>query len=610
MASTTSAARAATRCTPRTRTRWKRSGRSTRSSARARSAAWSSSPPAPERRTSPSAGCCSSSSAIRSCGSCGSPTRSRCSISRPPASSGRAHQLPAGFERTLRIFAGDREPTSLLDRRHTHVACATIQTISRKLDRRSRRRTEVSNFLKGPTVVIVDEAHHVASSSYQTAAGPRGRRGDPRRRGAHRHAVGPGRAPGQDRRGLPAAGDLAHARGADRRGRARRLHRHARPHPPAHPGDGTGARAGRARRRPPDDRPAQARDAASATRSSCAPTRTRAEAWGRTLLFTTTIENADDACSQFKAAGIDARALHSQSEATLSDLRPWLKEHPQAVLISVGMLLEGRRSPGGANRADRPRDDQPQRPLADGRPCPARDRGGRRGDRERRLHAGRLGRLHRRAVADRPVGRRRQRRSPGRPAGRRGRGRRGAAGGRRSRAARAGARLADRARATPDRRRLRAARRHRAGLRPPVRAAARAPPARRPVPLARRRASPAGRRGSISSVSSSTSPSTARRPRFTLSLAASRRSTSPARSPTTRRGPMPNGRRIIAAAYDETRSPGRRLPQPAALRRGRRALAAPARAAAGARGPAARTSPAGRRSRGAPAAASNRRWTS
>src|SRR5262249_38744007 len=79
-----------------------------------------------------------------------------------------AHQLPAGFERTLRIFAGDREPTSLLDRRRTHVACATIQTVSRKLDRRSRRRTEVSNFLSGPTVVIIDEAHHVASRSYQT----------------------------------------------------------------------------------------------------------------------------------------------------------------------------------------------------------------------------------------------------------------------------------------------------------------------------------------------------------------------------------------------------------------------------------------------------------
>src|SRR6201999_1740016 len=78
-----------------------------------------------------------------------------------------AHQLPPAFQRVLRVFAGEREPTRLLDRRHTHVACATIQTISRKLARRSRRRTEVSNFLKGPTVVIVDEAHHVASRSYQ-----------------------------------------------------------------------------------------------------------------------------------------------------------------------------------------------------------------------------------------------------------------------------------------------------------------------------------------------------------------------------------------------------------------------------------------------------------
>ena len=78
-----------------------------------------------------------------------------------------AREQPKRFDRTLRIFAGGREPTSLLDRRKTDVACATIQTISRRLDRRSRRRTEVKSFLQGPTVVIVDEAHHVASRSYR-----------------------------------------------------------------------------------------------------------------------------------------------------------------------------------------------------------------------------------------------------------------------------------------------------------------------------------------------------------------------------------------------------------------------------------------------------------
>ena len=154
---------------------------------------------------------------------------------------------------------------------------------------------------------------------------------------------------------------------------------------------------------------------------------TRAEAWGRTLLFTTTIENADALTAQFKAAGIDARALHSQSEATLSDLRPWFKEHPQAVLISVGMLLEGVDLPEARTALIARATTSPQRALADGRPGAARGRGGRRGDRERRLPAGRLGRLHRRAVTDRPLGGRRRRARARRSAGRGGRGRGGAA---------------------------------------------------------------------------------------------------------------------------------------------------------------------------------------
>ncbi|MDA0164094.1 DEAD/DEAH box helicase family protein [Solirubrobacter ginsenosidimutans] len=251
-----------------------------------------------------------------------------------------AHQLPAGFERTLRIFAGDREPTSLLDRRHTHIACATIQTISRKLDRRSRRRTEVSNFLKGPTIVIVDEAHHVASRSYQMlldlvgdaeihdvvglTATPwgQGERQD------RIDAAFPQRVISRTREELIADGVLAaytvtpvrtHLRipvTAEERDQAERV------------GD---LPMTVLRKLETNERNAVVLRAYEA----------RAEAWGRTLLFTTTIENADDLVLHFKAAGIDARALHSQSEATLSDLRPWFKEHPRAVLISVGMLLEG-----------------------------------------------------------------------------------------------------------------------------------------------------------------------------------------------------------------------------------------------------------------------------
>ncbi len=251
-----------------------------------------------------------------------------------------AHAMPAGFERTLRIFAGDREPTSLLDRRRTHVACATIQTISRKLDRRSRRRTEVSNFLAGPTVVIVDEAHHVASRSYQTlldlvrdeeihdvvglTATPwgQGERQD------RIDAAFPQRVISRTREELIAEGVLAAYTVA-----GVRTHQRIAVSPEERE---QAERVG--------DLPMTVLRRLETAERNAVVLRTyqsRAEAWGRTLLFTTTIENADALTAQFTAAGVDARALHSQSEATLSDLRPWFREHTNAVLISVGMLLEG-----------------------------------------------------------------------------------------------------------------------------------------------------------------------------------------------------------------------------------------------------------------------------
>ena len=275
-------------------------------------------------------------------GAAGSPTRSRCSTSRPsgssvpptrcrPASSARCGSSPATASRPACSTAAAR--TSPARRSRRSPASSTGAAAGAPRSRTSSQ---------GPTVVIVDEAHHVASRSYQTlldlvrdeeihdVVGP------------HGHAVGPGRAPGPDRRRVPAAGDLAHPRGADRRGRARRLH--ASSPVRTGPADRGDDRRNASRPSASGDLPMTVLRKLETGERNAVVLRTyqsRAETWGRTLLFTTTIENADALAAQFTAAGIDARALHSQSEATLSDLRPWFKEHPHAVLISVGMLLEG-----------------------------------------------------------------------------------------------------------------------------------------------------------------------------------------------------------------------------------------------------------------------------
>ena len=453
-----------------------------------------------------------------------------------------AHQLPAGFERTLRIFAGDREPTSLLDRRHTHVACATIQTISRKLDRRSRRRTEVSSFLKGPTVVIVDEAHHVASRSYQLLldlVGDAeihdvvGLTATPWGQGERQDRIDtafPQRVISRTREELIAEGVLAayavtpvrtHLRipvTADEREQAERV----------------------------GDLPMTVlRKLESAERNAVVLRvyQARADAWGRTLLFTTTIENADELATQFQAAGIDARALHSQSEATLSNLRPWFKAHPHAVLISVGMLLEGVDLPEARTALIARATTSPNvlsqmvgrvlRGVAAGGEATANvvylqddwddfagvlsPAGAWEGGDSAPLRTGPpdvaaavAAALRRRRLRSRPN-------TSARPTCRS-----------RSSSARSSAPTSSRTPPSPS-----------STTSTTCSASTSSTAARSAGPMTHpRRRSPT----SISSASNGTSPSTARHLRFTPSRAASRRSTSPAPSPTTRRGPSPSAR--------------------------------------------------------------------
>ena len=456
---------------------------------------------------------------------------------RPPTS------CRSASPRTLRIFAGDREPTSLLDRRHTDIACATIQTISRKLDRRSRRRTEVSNFLAGPTVVIVDEAHHVASRSYQMlldlvgdteihdvvglTATPwgQGERQD------RIDAAFPQGVISRTREELIAEGVLAaytvtpvrtHLRiavTADEREQAARVGdlpmtvlrkletgernavvaprvstacRGLGPDAALHHDDRERGRAHSRSSRPPGSTPARCIRRARLRCRTC-------DRGSRSIRSAVLISVG------MLLEGVDLPEARTAliARATTS---------PNVLSQMVGRVLRGVAAGGEATaNVVYLQDDwddftavlSPTGPWEGGDGAP---------------------------------------RAPGRPTWRPRSPRRCERRGDRPEAGPA-ARRADRARAAPDRRRLRTRRRHRPGLRSPVRPAARAPPARRPVPLARRRASPAGRRGASRAPSSGTSPSMARRPRSTLWLAASRRSTSPARCPTTRRGPSPNGRR-------------------------------------------------------------------
>ena len=82
---------------------------------------------------------------------------------------GRVLEQAVGLEKTLRIFCAGGDATTLLHPKHTDVALATIQTLSRGLGRaaKKKRSKQLAAYLARPTIVIIDEAHHAAARGYQ-----------------------------------------------------------------------------------------------------------------------------------------------------------------------------------------------------------------------------------------------------------------------------------------------------------------------------------------------------------------------------------------------------------------------------------------------------------
>lgn len=251
-------------------------------------------------------------------------------------------ELPPSFKRTLRIFASGAEPMRLFNPRKTDVACATIQTVSRKLGQKSKRRAQVTAFLKSPTLLVIDEAHHVGWRGYQTLLEDLvadeaihdviGLTATPWAHGQAKQDkidnAFPQRVITRTREELVAAGVLA-----DYKVIPIRTHVAIEV-----------ARDERAQTAQLGDFPMSVlrkletaeRNAAVVRAYQGAP-----ERWGRTLLFTTTIENAERLGRMLADAGATVQVLHSRSDTTLAALRPWFQEHDHAVIVSVGMLLEG-----------------------------------------------------------------------------------------------------------------------------------------------------------------------------------------------------------------------------------------------------------------------------
>jgi len=68
--------------------------------------------------------------------------------------------------------------------------------------------------------------------------------------------------------------------------------------------------------------------------------RERAEAWGKTLVFATNIDHADELTDLFGQAHAQCRVLHSAVTESREEILDWFRSSKESVLVSVGMLMK------------------------------------------------------------------------------------------------------------------------------------------------------------------------------------------------------------------------------------------------------------------------------
>jgi superfamily II DNA or RNA helicase len=250
-----------------------------------------------------------------------------------------ARERVKSFDRQLRVFAHGRSAPSLFRREYTDIACVTVQTLSRRLKRRRGLR-EIRAWASGPLIVIVDEAHHSTAETYlqvldQLGSGPEliGLSATPVARGYRQERLDerfpPSRYFYRTRERLTQEGVLA-AYEPEARPTGFRV---------------TGTPAEHAQARRQRDLPGSVAESLNnLARNSVVVDAymQNCEKWGRTLLFAPTIPTADALNGLLVERGVDARVIHSQSADRVNgEIRTWFSQTPNAVIVSVGMLLEG-----------------------------------------------------------------------------------------------------------------------------------------------------------------------------------------------------------------------------------------------------------------------------
>ena len=253
-----------------------------------------------------------------------------------------ATEMPESFERKLRLICDGRATLSELSGDRAQIALSTMQTIGRALKHPAWASPHryVAAFFDHPLIVVIDEAHHAGNDSYARVLKKLKRKS---------HLIGMTATPWP-------SGALARKRlkqafpdqviDKTPEDLARYLAKHESPQ---------GLKSGVSFHLTDRERRAWIRqgDPSLATQKAVGRNEKRTRAvvdhyrrhhseWGRTLIFSPTIENAKELERSLAERGVDVRRVDSTSSVVLDDeFRRWFQETDEAVVVSVAMLLEG-----------------------------------------------------------------------------------------------------------------------------------------------------------------------------------------------------------------------------------------------------------------------------
>lgn len=253
-----------------------------------------------------------------------------------------SHGLPVGFQRRARSIHSAGSSPSTLGETTLDLAGITIQSLRRLLDNNP---DVVEKFLTRPTFIVIDEAHHAGSDSYArviehlgglpTCQGIVGLTATPYPTGAAASArfgrFFPATLLEVSREDLTAKGILAQPRLHIIETGTRVLL--------------TGTEKDQAIAA---DLPPAALRKLQSTERDAVLVKTwlrRRDLWGKTLVFATSIEHAEQLHELFQSSAqpaVPSRTLHSRSNDPAAEILGWFRETTEpCVLVSVGMLTEG-----------------------------------------------------------------------------------------------------------------------------------------------------------------------------------------------------------------------------------------------------------------------------